>query len=144
MPEAVWKAYIDFEIENGQKTADYTKVRALYERLLSITQHVKVWISYAQFEDEQANNITLSRVVYEKANTYFKENQPDLKEERVMVIENWLEMESKNGDSKEARLVRDKMPKRVKKRRQVDEGWEEYYDYVFPDDQGQAKNIKIV
>ena len=34
------------------------------------------------------------------------------------------------------------MPRRVKKRRQiqtedgVDAGWEEYYDYIFPQDQG--------
>lgn len=38
MPEAVWKAYIDFEIEqaaNGSK--DYDAVRNLYERLLDIT-----------------------------------------------------------------------------------------------------------
>jgi crooked neck len=50
MPEGVWKAYIDFEIENAQngpKPCDFSKVRGLYGRLLDITQHVKVWISYA-------------------------------------------------------------------------------------------------
>ena len=36
------------------------------------------------------------------------------------------------------------MPKKVKKRRQlqtddgVDAGWEEYFDYIFPDDQGSS------
>lgn len=36
------------------------------------------------------------------------------------------------------------MPRRVKKRRQiqtedgVDAGWEEYYDYIFPQDQGMS------
>ena len=55
MPEGVWKAYIDFEIENVQKGStnkNYQNVRKLYDRLLQITQHVKVWISYAQFEQE--------------------------------------------------------------------------------------------
>jgi len=33
MPEAVWKAYIDFEIANN----DFTLVRNLYQRLLDIT-----------------------------------------------------------------------------------------------------------
>lgn len=34
------------------------------------------------------------------------------------------------------------MPRKVKKRRQItdedgtDAGWEEYYDYIFPQDQG--------
>ena len=46
IPEAVWKAYIDFEIEERE----YEKARALYERLLNLTNHVKVWISFAEFE----------------------------------------------------------------------------------------------
>ena len=45
-PEILWKAYIDFETEEG----DRGRCRALYERLLERTQHVKVWISFAQFE----------------------------------------------------------------------------------------------
>lgn len=46
MPEALWKGYIDFEIEQG----DRERVRILYERLLDRTKHVKVWLSYARFE----------------------------------------------------------------------------------------------
>ncbi|KAH9809501.1 Pre-mRNA-splicing factor clf1, partial [Teratosphaeria destructans] len=50
MPELLWKAYIDFEEEEAQEPDDYARPRALYERLLQKTDHVKVWISYAQFE----------------------------------------------------------------------------------------------
>jgi crooked neck len=46
MPELLWKAYIDFEIEEGERET------ALYERLISLSGHVKVWISYALFEAE--------------------------------------------------------------------------------------------
>jgi crooked neck len=46
MPELLWKAYIDFEEEEGE----YDRTRKLYERLLDKTDHVKVWISYAHFE----------------------------------------------------------------------------------------------
>jgi crooked neck len=46
MPESVWKAYIDFEISQKH----FENVRSLYDRLLIITKHVKVWISYAKFE----------------------------------------------------------------------------------------------
>jgi crooked neck len=46
MPELLWKAYIDFEEEEGE----YERTRVLYERLLEKTDHVKVWISYAHFE----------------------------------------------------------------------------------------------
>lgn len=42
----LWKAYIDFETE----LEEFDKARDLYERLLQKTQHVKVWIAYAEFE----------------------------------------------------------------------------------------------
>lgn len=42
----LWKAYIDFEISEGESE----NVRSLYRRLLERTNHVKVWISFAQFE----------------------------------------------------------------------------------------------
>ena len=40
------QSYIDFEIQEGSRD----RTRQLYERLLQRTQHVKVWLSYAQFE----------------------------------------------------------------------------------------------
>jgi crooked neck len=46
MPQLLWKAYIDFEIEEG----DREKARLLYERLVNLSGHHKVWISYAEFE----------------------------------------------------------------------------------------------
>ena len=38
MPEVLWKAYIDFEVEQEE----YDRTRDVYERLLKKTQHVKV------------------------------------------------------------------------------------------------------
>lgn len=46
MPELLWKAYIDFEFEDGQRD----RTRALYERLLQKTAHENVWIAFALFE----------------------------------------------------------------------------------------------
>ena len=48
MPELLWKAYIDFEIEEGERE----RARALYDRLVGLSGHIKAWISYAQFEAE--------------------------------------------------------------------------------------------
>jgi crooked neck len=50
MPEVLWKAYIDFESVEGAYERDRTRVRALYERLVERTGHVKVWTSWALFE----------------------------------------------------------------------------------------------
>ena len=46
MPELIWKSYIDFEFDEEE----YDNTRSLYERLLERTSHVKVWVSFAQFE----------------------------------------------------------------------------------------------
>jgi crooked neck len=48
MPELLWKAYIDFEVDEGERE----RARALYERLIEASGHVKVWIAYATFEAE--------------------------------------------------------------------------------------------
>ena len=57
MPEMLWKAYIDFEISQDEKD----NTRRLYERLLERTQHVKVFISFAQFEATSNNGIITSQ-----------------------------------------------------------------------------------
>lgn len=44
--QVLWKAYIDFEMEQEE----YENARKLYRRLLQRTQHVKVWLSFATFE----------------------------------------------------------------------------------------------
>lgn len=53
MPEVVWKAYIDFEYDEEE----WDRTRALYKRLLERTSHVKVWISWAQFESNAGKTI---------------------------------------------------------------------------------------
>ena len=71
MPEILWKAYIDFECE--QEETD--RARDLYRRLLIKTQHVKVWLSYAQFEFqvEHEDNIPQARHIFEQANKSLRE-----------------------------------------------------------------------
>lgn len=60
MPEILWKAYIDFEID---EQGDREKARSLYERLISLSGHHKVWISYAEFE---GSSIPLPRAIREE------------------------------------------------------------------------------
>jgi crooked neck len=90
MPELLWKAYIDFE----EYEEEYDRTRALYERLLQKTNHVKVWINYARFEinipegeeedEEEERPVSeeakrRARKVFERAHTVMKEK--DLKED---------------------------------------------------------------
>ena len=79
MPETIWKAYIDTEIA----LEEHDRVRELYGRLLEKTKHVKVWISYAQFE-HSINNLENMREVFSDAERFFRDNQ-DLKEVRFFI-----------------------------------------------------------
>ncbi|XP_061172995.1 crooked neck-like protein 1 [Saccostrea echinata] len=148
MPEVLWKAYIDFQIEQEE----YDKTRALYRRLLERTQHVKVWISFANFElsiqSEEGSNVKNSRKVYSEGNKSMKNNNE--KEERLMLLESWQEMERDQGDDESQSKVDKLMPQKVKKRRKIqtedgsDAGWEEYYDYIFPDEEAAQPNLKLL
>merc|ERR1712130_1049690 len=146
MPEILWKAYIDFETE--QEETD--KARELYRRLLQRTQHVKVWLSYAQFElqVEHEDRIQQARHVYEQANKELRRSRE--KEERLMLLEAWRDFEREDGDEKSQAEVHQLLPRRVKKRRKVqgedgsDQGWEEYFDYIFPEDEAAKPNLKLL
>ena len=89
MPEAVWKAYIDFEINEGE----FDRVRDLYSRLLEKTSHVKVWISFAQFEGIREPET--ARTVFKKGYDALK--QEGLKEERVLLLDAWRTFEKNKG-----------------------------------------------
>lgn len=172
IPEAVWKAYIDFEVEEGE----YDRARKLYERLLDKTDHVKVWVSFAEFEvnipeeeeedgvEEETERIisdaakVRGRAVFERA--YRRMRERDLKEEvwlpnfmglkanlqRVVLLESWKQYELTYGDETTLAKVEDLMPKVVKKRRKLDDGsFEEYFDYLFKDgDEGNQKVLNLL
>ena len=157
MPELLWKSYIDFEEEEGE----YERTRALYERLLEKTDHVKVWISYAHFEinvpedeeeeteEDEARPISdeaksRARRVFDRANRNMKEKE--LKEERVALLNAWKSFENAHGSPADFEKVEKQMPRRIKKRRKLsDDTFEEYVDYVFPaDDESSAKMSKLL
>lgn len=146
MPEVLWKSYIDFEIEQEE----YENTRELYKRLLQRTQHVKVWISYAKFElsIESSDRLQRSRQIYEEANRSLRNCEE--KEERLMLLESWRDFEREFGTDSTVDRVRKLLPEKVKKRRKLtaedgsDAGWEEYYDYIFPEDAANQPNLKLL
>jgi len=143
MPEMLWKNFIDFEITEGEQA----RARDLYERLLQRTSHVKVWVSCASFESS-IGEVDKARAVYKKGELSLQDAEG--KEERVLLLEAWLAMEEALepavGDPE---TVRAKMPKQIKKKRPIladdgtTAGWEEYFDYIFPND-GKPQALKIL
>ncbi|KAH7626469.1 hypothetical protein B0T09DRAFT_292512 [Sordaria sp. MPI-SDFR-AT-0083] len=158
MPEVVWKAYIDFEEEEGE----YERTRALYERLLEKADHPKVWISYAQFEinipdelEEEEEEETeeekpvseeakaRARKIFERAHKSMKERE--LKAERVSLLNAWLAFEKTHGSAEDIEKIQKQMPRKTKKKRKLeDDTWEEYVDYIFPADDQQTKNLSTL
>jgi crooked neck len=127
--------------------------RLLYERLLERTVHVKVWISFAKFEMSSDNgdpefSVSLARRVYDRANDCLRQSQE--KESRVLLLEAWRDFEKEHGDEDSLKKVLEKMPRRVKKRQKIvsdsgqDEGWEEIFDYIFPEDEMARPNLKLL
>ncbi|KGO78109.1 RNA-processing protein, HAT helix [Penicillium italicum] len=154
MPELVWKTYIDFEDEEGE----FDRVRQLYERLLQKTDHVKVWVNYARFEadvpseeeeeeeEEEGEKLPSedallrSRAVFARAEKLFKDK--DLKEDRVYLLEQWLNFELAYGSPEDIEKVKKQTPRRVVKRRKLaDDKYEEYTEYLFPADDQSAANL---
>lgn len=153
LPELVWKAYIDFEFE-GER---YDAVRALYERLIGRTEHVKVWVSYANFEvaldsleeelseeehiaSRKTSGIQRARAILTRANNTLKlSNQVS---ERILLLEAWRQLELQHGDQPSIEAITRIQPRRIRKRRRkqmmngaTDEiEVEEYIEYAFPED----------
>lgn len=86
MPEVVWQSYLEMEIN----LKEHGKARELYKRLLKRSKHIKVWLSYCKFEQDA--DAERAREVFSQAYNHFK-GIPDMKEERLMVLEHWLAFE---------------------------------------------------
>ena len=67
--------------------------------------------------------------------------EKDLKPERVALLNAWKSFEQTHGTTEDVDKVEKQMPRKVKKRRKLeDDSFEEYVDYVFPaDDESAAK-----
>ena len=74
----------------------------IYDHLLESTQHVKVWLSFAKFEASLVSEdaVKNSRSVYSHADEALKlTNSSD---ERVMLLEPWLEFVRDSGDEEKS------------------------------------------
>ncbi|KAM7515191.1 hypothetical protein LguiA_004774 [Lonicera macranthoides] len=107
------------------------------------TKQLKVWISYAKFEastmaddywgpdlpeydvqaslrEQKKQCLLRARRVFYTAKNYFRTSAPELREERAMLLEEWLNLESSFGKLGDVNMVRVKLPKKLKKRRLIE------------------------
>lgn len=146
LPELVWKSYIDLEIERKR----FKEATALYRRLLERTQHVRVWLSMAQFMlESDSSNPSKARSIYKEAFDSMK-GETERTMDRVSVFDAWRDFEQSHGDVSSLDAVLKLTPTRVKKIKAVltedgqEAGQEEYFDYVFPDEQTTLPNKSLL
>ncbi|PNX97904.1 crooked neck 1-like protein [Trifolium pratense] len=100
-------------------------------------------------QEQKKQCIQRARRVFEEALNYFRSSAPDLKEERAMLLEKWINFEAPSGELGDVSLVQSKLPKKLKKRRQVStekdgsSRIEEFIGYLFPE-ATQTTNLKIL
>jgi len=110
----------------------------------------QVWISFATFEASSiGGGMESARSLFEGADKQLKED--GLKEERVLLLDAWRNLEKVSGTAEKVTLVEKMMPRRIKKKRMKTDpntgaelGWEEFYDFHFPDEKSAASNLKIL
>ena len=108
---------------------------------------IQVWTSFARFEAD-GEGADAAAAVYREGEDYFRDISG--KEERAMLLESWQQMEEATGDEARVEEVKKRMPTRIKKKRPLEAddgtpmGWEEYYDYIFPEEQAKAPSLKIL
>lgn len=100
MPELLWKSYVDFEIDEGERE----RARTLYERLIKRSGHWKVWVSYALFEaspirtpggdeEEEEEEVQMQPGDSGLARNIFERGYKYLKDENSKAIERGLDEE---------------------------------------------------
>ncbi|OAF68272.1 Pre-mRNA-splicing factor CLF1 [Intoshia linei] len=144
MPEIVWKAYIDFETDNSE----FRKSRALYRKLIEkSSNNAKVWISFGMFEFEVLGLDACNNVFDEGYKILRTENN---KEHCVHLLAQWRKIAKREKSKELLDKITKIYPEKVKKRKKIeslrgmDEGYEEYYDFIFPDEKVENKNLKLL
>ena len=116
-------------------------------------------------EDPLGGPLERARQIFERGLKHLKEESAGgAKEERVMLLEAWNAVEqgasAKAAAREDAQQLADAeaalkkltgmMPKKIKKKRLLtgedgaEAGWEEYIDYVFPDEASKTPNLRIL
>lgn len=97
-----------------------------------------MWVSWTAFEIG-IENIAKARDVFDQANKALVNSPPDI---RLMLLETWRDFEAEHGTDEAQEKVQKLMPDKLKKRRRIqtadgaDAGFEEYFEYIFPDGKG--------
>eukprot|EP01133_Synstelium_polycarpum_P015626 gene15626-18566_t len=137
-----WCKFAQLETELGESK----RARGIYEIAIqqpSLDTPEVVWKNYIATID----NFEAARATFNEAHKALVGSD---KEERLMLLEAWKHFESKFGTPEQVELVMKKVPKRIIRRKIIkapdgtDAGIEEYFEYIFPEEQSAQPNLKFL
>ncbi|KAG7143538.1 Pre-mRNA-splicing factor clf1 like protein [Verticillium longisporum] len=142
----IWLLKAQFEIRQGELTT----ARKTLGQAIGMCPKDKLFRGYIElelklfeFNEEQPVSEEAkarARKVFERGHKGMRVQ--DLKEETVTLLNAWLSFEKAHGSAEDVEKVQKQMPRRVKKRRLLeDDTHEEYIDYVFPADDQQSESL---
>ena len=138
-PELLWKKYIDFEIEQENRG----KVEELFERLLHLALHSKVFIAYAQYESEM--DMDQARAILERGIEEFKLSGESAMRHQLLVALKSLEESIENNDERIEKIRKRQATTSNKVRINEETGvMEHYIDYEFPDDAVDSVQMRFL
>lgn len=149
VPESIWKAYIDMEIRCDEQN----KAKKLYERLLKVSSHLNVWLSYVKLF---ADNGLAARDVFQRAHRRLRESILDAgknatgRTDVAELLDAWVQWEKQNGDEDGLAHVTKLLPNKITKKKPVvdsngnESGWEEYTELVFPEERVNRPQLSIL
>ncbi|CAI5496848.1 unnamed protein product [Closterium sp. Naga37s-1] len=128
----VWMSYGQFEAQVAVEEEIKAEEEGREADELVLAEQCKDRVTRARAHEEEGkeadelvlaeqckDRVTRAREVYERAFEHMRTNAADQKEERVMLLEAWREMERAAGVNGDPGLVEKKMPRRVKRKRPI-------------------------
>lgn len=166
-PERVWKSYIEFEVSIGALDAVRALYARLLDKTKHVKvwvaaaqfeagqkELVRAREVFARAEDffksSQATLADAERAAAGPSGAGAPPSAPllALKEERLLLLQSWRDFERTYAGPTEVAAVSAKLPQQLKKRKPIlaigaadDEppvGYEEYYDYIFPEESAKT------
>uniref|UniRef100_A0A8C5J823 Crooked neck pre-mRNA splicing factor 1 n=1 Tax=Junco hyemalis TaxID=40217 RepID=A0A8C5J823_JUNHY len=131
----LFKGYIELELQ----LREFDRCRKLYEKFLEFApENCTSWIKFAELETI-LGDIDRARAIYELAI-----GQPRLDMPEVL-WKSYIDFEIEQEEFEKTRNLYRRLLQRTQHVKvSSDAGWEEYYDYIFPEDTANQPNLKLL
>ncbi|KZC11309.1 Protein crooked neck [Dufourea novaeangliae] len=141
--DKLYRGYIDLEIQ----LREFDRCRILYQKFLEFgPENCTTWMKFAELET-LLGDVERARAIYELAISQPRLDMPEL------LWKSYIDFEIAQDETENARQLFERLIERTlhvkvwiayAKFELSDDGWEEVFDFVFPEDESQRPNLKFL